>query len=267
MYKGYNLKLNSNKIFDGYNSEGKKLYDDYRLQIRNSLANNPKEMLELYTNSDGSLDGQRIQEDWFPKVNADIFISHSHMDSSLAINLSGWLYKEFKLKAFIDSCVWKYFFDLQNELDDRYCKIKEDENGKLYNYSEVLYSSSHVHMMLAAALQHMIDYTECVFFLNTPNSIEISDTINQTTSPWIFMEVTTAQIIEKKNPIRKGIAMDQYFSMNERENLVIKEPVDLSNFFPLSQSDLESWIRNFKYQTFHSLTHPLDYLYKLTSRK
>ena len=37
------------------------------------------------------------------------------------------------------------------------------------------YNLSYVHMMLASALMTMIDKCECVFFLNTPSSINLNN--------------------------------------------------------------------------------------------
>lgn len=57
-------------------------------------------------------------------------------------------------------------------------------------------------MMLSTALNNMIDSTECLFFLNTPNSISLSNEITNeqkfTYSPWLYSELTTASIVEKR---------------------------------------------------------------------
>jgi hypothetical protein len=45
---------------------------------------------------------------WFPYINADIFISHSHKDYNDVVCLAGWLEEKFGLTAFVDSSVWGY---------------------------------------------------------------------------------------------------------------------------------------------------------------
>jgi hypothetical protein len=37
----------------------------------------------------------------------------------------------------------------------------------------------------------MIDNTECLVFLNTPNSITSQGVVKRTHSPWLFMELLT----------------------------------------------------------------------------
>lgn len=54
-----------------------------------------------------------MQSYWFPKINADIFLSHSHKDEKLIIAFAGWLKDTFNLDVFIDSCIWGYSNDLQ----------------------------------------------------------------------------------------------------------------------------------------------------------
>jgi hypothetical protein len=53
------------------------------------------------------------------------------------------------------------------------------------------------YMMLASALTLMMDKTECVFFLNTPESIKTEDVIKKTASPWIYHEITMLHLIQK----------------------------------------------------------------------
>lgn len=56
--------------------------------------------------NDEIIDGDAISQDWFPNINSNIFISHSHLDEEYVIAFAGWLKKNFNLNAFIDSCVW-----------------------------------------------------------------------------------------------------------------------------------------------------------------
>lgn len=131
MYTGFNLKgvnINSNAP---YSKKWGDLFEEQKIEIRSTL--------DKYITQDGIIDGTKIQADWFPEVEADIFISHSHTDEKLAINLACWLYDTFNLVAFIDSCVWGYANDLLRQLDDKYCWKEKEE---LYDYGKRNYSTS-----------------------------------------------------------------------------------------------------------------------------
>lgn len=61
---------------------------------------------------DDVIDGTRVQNGWFPLVEADIFISHSRKDEELACALAEWLNRNFGLRCFIDSNIWGCFTNL-----------------------------------------------------------------------------------------------------------------------------------------------------------
>ena len=189
MYRGFNLLLKNNffkQDFEKFQEIGVKSFLNQRAKIIEKISS--------FANGDGSLDGTKMQKNWFPQIKADIFLSHSHKDEKLAIALAGWLKKTFGLTTFIDSCVWGYANDLLKIIDKKYC-LKDMHS---YSYEKRNYSTSHVHMMLSVALTKMIDNTECLFFLNTPKSITPDTIINQTETPWIYSEITTSQLIRKK---------------------------------------------------------------------
>ena len=91
----------------------------------------------------GQIDGSLLQNEWFPPLPCDVFISHSHSDEDLAIQLAGWLKLKLGLTSFIDSCAWGHARHLLRELDDEYCY---QEETKTYNYRERNRTTSHVHM-------------------------------------------------------------------------------------------------------------------------
>ena len=103
-----------------------------------------------FLDDDYVFDASAIQKDWFPQINADIFISHSHRDEKTAKALAMWLKNEFNLTAFIDSAVWGYFEDLLLTIQQT---------------TDLASATSHVHMMLNMALMQMIDKTESLFLL------------------------------------------------------------------------------------------------------
>ena len=197
MFAGFDLDLSD--INPRFKNQGYRLFLESKKKVEKEL----NEFLE----SDGSIDGTSMQNDWFPQIESDIFISHSHNDYEKAITLAGWLNETFKLDVFIDSCVWGSADVLLKKIDDSYCWMSDVGS---YSYEKRNYSTSHVHMMLSAALTSMIDKSECLLFLNTPNTINTKDVIEQKTkSPWIYLEIQISQLVRKKIPERKLIKKDR----------------------------------------------------------
>lgn len=247
MFTGFNLSSGYN--FELYQATGSKIFSDLKKETKASI--------EQFMLEDGSLSGTRMQTNWFPQIEADIFISHSHKNEKAALGLAGWLKQKFGLKSFIDSSVWGYSNELLKDIDDKFCKNK---TGDTYNYSKRNYSTSHVHMMLSTALTMMLDKTECVFFLNTPDSISSSGLITQTESPWIYHELAMTELIRKrklihyrKDTIEKGIVFEA-----SQEALIFKYDVKFPDLKDLSQAELIKWegVKPRK-------KYPLDNLYEI----
>ncbi|WP_207224029.1 hypothetical protein [Vibrio vulnificus] len=193
MYKGFNLNVSDvDKIYYLQNNKSfTTILQSNKAEIQKSLS--------AALLSDGSLDGNKLKEVWFPNIQeVDVFISHSHSDIEKAEALANWLYEKFKLRSFIDSHVWGYANNLLREIDDKYAYQK---SLNTYNYQIRNITTSHVHMMLSAALTEMIDKTECLFFINTENAIENIQIDGQdedrTSSPWIMSELATSNTIRK----------------------------------------------------------------------
>jgi len=83
MFRGFNVKIDSLKAanFRNWYAAGLALFNRQQNQLTQALDN-----LVL---SNGSLDGAILQQQWFPQVEADVFISHSHNDKETAIILAG----------------------------------------------------------------------------------------------------------------------------------------------------------------------------------
>lgn len=229
MYRGFNLELDWKS--EEFYKKGLALYQSDNITVRSTLKD--------FAYTDGTLDGSLMQSNWFPQIKSDIFISHSHRDEKQAITLAGWLYETFKIKAFIDSCIWGYSDDLLKIIDKKYC-LQDDG---YYNYTKRNYSTSHVHMMLSTALTMMIDKTECLFFLNTPNSISTNEVVDKTESPWIYSEIAMTQMIRQTVPRRRLIQETKYFSKGGvvNESLKIKYDINLSHLSDIDRSTLVSW--------------------------
>ena len=201
--------------------------------------------LVSFKDKDGNLLASEIIAGWFPAIEADVFLSHSHRDEEQVIGLAGWLHKEFQLKSFIDSCIWGRSTDLLRMIDDEYCYNRSTET---YSYAKRNRSTSHVYMMLSTALSKMINSCECIIFVNTPNSISPKSYIEGVTtdSPWIYSEIAMTSIVQKRTPaehrgymIKGAMALDAL-----QESFNVKYDVDLMHLAPLDINDLNEWCSN-----------------------
>lgn len=228
MFAGFNLEIKDEYLL--FKQSGKLVFDKYQEEV--------ERILDSYLLDDGSIDGTKMQNEWFPELTADVFISHSHSDKEYALALAGWLKEKMGLNAFIDSCVWGYADDLLKKIDDKYCL---NSSGNTYNYELRNYSTSHVHTMLSMALTKMIDKTECIIFLNTPKSIETHDVIQKTKSPWIYHEIGMTKLLEKKKPRRHDLIKKGFNFENAAQDLIIKYNLDLNHLIPIYSLDLKEW--------------------------
>jgi len=251
VYRAFDVNLNGfSQLSDVDYEAGQKLWNENTAQVRTKL--------ETFLRSDGSLDGSEMQKNWFPQVDADVFISHSHQDQTLAIKLAGWLSRHFALRPFIDSCVWGNSEVLLKIIDDEYCL---NPGRETYSYEKRNRSTSHIHMMLSVALTKMIDNTECAWVLNTQNSVTSKGVVERTQSPWIFSEIFTMRLIRRKDAAthRQQVKLAKAIAMGRRADGLI----DISYLAPL---DLFAKVNAMTLQTWNATPrglHALDLLYKL----
>ncbi|MGR6906821.1 hypothetical protein [Lysinibacillus sp. BSL11] len=235
IYRAYqyvdDLKASFGDTIDDYFAIGEKLYNNQRQQIEDSLK-------DFYM-SENTLNGRDIKEKWFPKIDADVFLSHSHKDEKTIIALAGYLYKEFHITSFIDSTVWGYANDLLKMIDNAHCKL---EGTTSYDYDKRNYSTSHVHLMLNTALLEVLDETECVIFVETPNSIQsVKETVNKGTySPWIYSELNLINFLRVRTPKRVLENFQKHANSREEREILA-----------------ESW------QIWHDVSTPLEALIPL----
>lgn len=241
MYKAYSVNFNLQK--DTSYQTGQELYSNMKHKIDRKLRHFYK---------DGVLDGAKLSKEWFPEINADIFLSHSHKDIDTAIELAGWLYEKQRIVCFIDSCVWGYADELLKAIDEKYSKNNKDD--EFFNYELRNRSTAHVHMMLTVALAKMMYNCECLFFLNTPNSILPKDSVKeQTLSPWIYTERSMIQLIEKRN-VNEHRRIQENFS---RSIDSLKIAYDVPDLPELKFETMAKWLN----LDFGNKFKALDYLY------
>lgn len=260
MYKAFRIKLDDiRQIVSTYKLYGKK----QSLSINESL----QPAMEKYLDVNGVLSGQRIMDDWFSQVKADVFISHSHRDDDDVHGLAGWLYQNFGLVSFIDADVWGYCDNLIKKMDEEY----STKNGKL-DYASIRQTTAHVHVMLMSALSKMINKTECLFFLDSDQSISARDTVLKTRSPWIYNELLISSMIKPQVLTRKKVRIQDSRLILERREFAATEmqvdyPVAYKHMKSISGTELNNWLAWYKrYRGNTSATYrefPLDILYWL----
>ncbi len=146
--------------------------------------------------------------------------------------------------------VWGYSNNLLKKLDNHFCK---NTGTNTYDYDCRNRTTSHVHMMLSTALYKMIDKTECIIFLNTENSINLSEGTStddiiktKTYSPWIYSEILATELVRKKrlSEYRDKIIRKEAMEWLEHSNQRLYEisyDIDLNNLTVVNDEHLDRW--------------------------
>ncbi|GAA3674130.1 TIR domain-containing protein [Acetobacter lovaniensis] len=267
MFRGFNITLSSE--LSDYVKIGRKLARSEKERIADTLAS--------FIDNKGDVIAEKLIDEWFPKENYDIFISHSHKDINLALSLAGYLEEKLGLSCFIDYQAWNYCDDLLKSVDNLYCYQK---TSKTYSYSKRNRTTAHIHNMLCIALAEMMDKSECLFFINTKNSIEnqhISASYSDgssTYSPWLYYEISMLNIINIKKPNRGGDIVE---SMSRKDSMAteaydsipIKYRINIENLPKLDNSAIIKWCaekRRADLVRSDKKIHSLDILYRMYPR-
>jgi len=252
MFRGFNLSNLSFKIDTApLLKQGEAVNASHQAAVKRTL--------DAFVSAEGKIDGSRLQDHWFPQIRADVFISHSHNDEVLAKTIAGWMKSTFGLEAFIDSCVWGYADDLLKQIDDKYCI---NPGGQTYSYEKRNGSTGHIHTMLSTALGMMIDNTECLMFLNTPNAITSDAAVSKTQSPWLFSEIAMTHIVRRKKPAdhRQMVKLAESTQRQEAlASLKIEYEVKTTSLTDITGETLGQWQTRFS----AAGGEPLDSLYKV----
>lgn len=233
MYKGFNLKIDNVAKFNSDNSYTNQL-DEKKQKITLTIDN------IMFNN--GYIDSEKIIDNWFPSDDYHVFISHSHQDIDKAKALANWLYENFKIKSFIDSHVWGYANDLLYKLNHEYARLDADT----FVYESAIIHAANVHLMLSTALNEAIDKAECLFFINTNNTIQnikLDDGNHElrTASAWIMHELKTSALIRRTlSDKRPKVAVEKY-NLSIEEAVTILHKVSTEHLIDISEEDIMEW--------------------------
>jgi len=197
------------------------------------------EDLSSYVLDADTIDAQTVIRKIFPHQNVDVFISHAHEDRDLATQLAIDLKEKLGVIAFVDSSVWGSADELLKKIDDKHCW---DAGLGIYRYSDRNRSTAHVHMILATALQQMIDRADTLFFLNTDKSLSTKHSVTsneKTSSPWIHMELMFSSMVRTK--LRPSLEHKRMLdSVNESVDVAHEAP--LNHLIPIAHYDMVLWM-------------------------
>jgi hypothetical protein len=241
MHAVYQLQGFTEFVIDEFVTVGRNLEEENNAKILKCL--------DAFVGPQGTVDVKKMMDEWFPPGMADVFISHARADKEIALTVSCILSEGLGLRPFVDSCVWRHANGLLRTLDETYCPTGEN----LFSYEGSIITASHVHTMLSTALTKMMDSCECVFFLNTENSVSLK-TIKQmvsgendsTHSPWLFHEISMMNMLRRRTKEEhRGESLQ--FSEGAKKAAAdlprFEYPVDLDDLPVLTADNLIEWYR------------------------
>lgn len=143
-----------------------------------------------YPNDDIILNHNEIKEVFFspfePQLkDAQVFLSHSHVDKNKALKVKNYLESETNHRVFIDSLFWDYKDNVLNKL------AKYDNTSKIKDAFVLI---------LRESLQDMIEKCPYFVFLQSSNSVSNQGLSCTTYSAWVYEELKIAHSIRESRP-------------------------------------------------------------------
>lgn len=266
MYRGFELSLPSkgllsDKTYAQLKQQSRGLYKEFHEETLNNIAN-----LKIDTTS--VINGDVVENAWFPKeyyTSANtpdepfhIFLSHSHLDKEFAMCIAQLLKNQANINVFIDSLVWGY----RNELIEKlYASALEQDLERTGLRDSIV---SHVDCMLSKSLMEMIDSCECMFFLNTPQSVSAFNVSKGTLSPWIYSELEASAKLGINTPDRIiAQHMKKYATVHdEKPYFRMEHNVSTRHLTKIDNADFCAWLVVMQADC-HTPGEALDLLYEM----
>lgn len=264
MFAKFHLKNIPLYKYETYFEVGKNSFNKFNTEIMNTLESMVKQQ-EVF-------DGDFIKTSWFNTTKRfDVFLSHAHEDSQLAISFAGFLYEELGLTAFIDSQIWGNYLKLYSIFERKYKFNDEIKKIACFN---------HINSMLSVALIEMMDNTESVIFMNTPRSVILYEEMEKSReqgiliqSSWIYKEISMASFLRQKtleeHRVGKGYwsgekVSNAFKSINDKKFKFVYDVAEkLKDFREITAADFDVVVK--KREKMHSEAlnkiNALDYLY------
>lgn len=225
----------------------------YRSQNRVYRSHSSEDLknviMDSFNDDTGVIDGEYLENHYFPSIKSDVFISYSHNDERLAQTLTKLL-ESVGLNVFLDSQVWGSADALLKQIDNLYCQNEYNDD---YNYTKRNYSTSLVHALLSMALFKVIDKSRVAIFINTENSLPGMDLMEKHTtddgtykndvtySPWIYEELMMISTIIKN---RQAIMAESSMNFDRKDYLQMSFKVPTDCLRPINENRLDSLIKD-----------------------
>lgn len=231
-----------------------RITNDYKKKQReyesNQKEHNDKLQKYFQNNTDEWLNAENIQHDWFPLNHSQIFISHSHKDLETALKIKYLIETVFNIKVFVDYTDWGNVINLLQQLKWEFSGVSENNNN----------AAICAYIMLAEVLVKMLDKCECIFFLQTNNSvIKNKRELQFTSSTWIHHELFAATYLRSQSPAERMKSIQE-------SGRQMKYPIHsyLKGFIDLSINEFHDWV--IKGKSCSGIDrHPLELLYQRVS--
>lgn len=194
MYKGYLVK-NCNEIIKYEPSSAPSTEFKERQEKFDSYVNS------LVNERQTVLDGNRLENIFFPLENFDFFISHSSRDWELAQYVKMMLSSNHERTSFIDSDIWLHVDLMINNLATKLAPG---------NKNLLLTIAANANVMLAASLIRMLDRCKYFLFLETPGALAEWRGNSRTFSPWIMLELVASKIMPTQ-AVMEGAGMEAHY--------------------------------------------------------
>lgn len=221
--------------YEDYQRAGAELFKEYLGKIQGTIdqATDLKPSIKDLVNSDNA---NEIMDLMFPRITADIFISHSHADEKTALGLMGFLKEKIGLTVFVDSVFWAY-------KDMIVAALAHPSRKECLDYQKTSTYVSFSDMMLTTSLTKMIEKTPLFILLQTSNTTKGSNATSYTYSPWIFHEINMFNTFVKLQP-RKLLENRTHSHTFSQLTRPLKWEVELEKLCPADKEDMEEWADN-----------------------